>query len=111
LHTEEEARAELDSLARRYATLRRVYRLYGAEDRVENLHLADEGHDYVFSKRAGAYAFLANHLALSLDAVTGPDGSVDERDVVLEAREALHVFDAAHPLRAHAVTSNDAVRW
>ena len=91
--------------------IRNVYRLYGAEDRAENLHLPDEGHDYGASKRAGAYAFLAKHLGLSLDHVAGPDGSVDESDVVIEERSALHAFNAAHPLPAHAVLSNDAVRW
>ena len=91
--------------------IRNVYRLYGAEDRVENLHLPDEGHSYGVSKRAGAYAFLATHLGLAIEAVTGPDGSVDERDIVIEETLALHAFDAAHPLPAHAVTSNDAVRW
>ena len=45
--------------------IRNVYRLYDAEDLVENLHLPDEGHDYGPSKRAGAYAFLANQLDLS----------------------------------------------
>ena len=56
--------------------IRNVYRLYGAQDNVEYLHLPDEGHDYGISKRIGAYKFFAKHLKLSLDKVTGPDLSL-----------------------------------
>ena len=45
-----------------------VYRLYGAQDVVRNVHLADEGHDYGPSKRAAMYSFLAQHLGLDLTA-------------------------------------------
>jgi dienelactone hydrolase len=77
--------------------IRNVYRLYGAEDKVENLHLPDEGHDYGFSKRAGAYRFFAKHLGLSLDKAAGQNGSVDESDIVIEKPETMHVFTAEHP--------------
>jgi dienelactone hydrolase len=99
--------------------IRNVYRLYGAEDRVENVHLADEGHDYGLSKRLGAYKFLAKHLGLSLAAVTrakpwtgssppsaGPDGSIDESFVTIVDQEDLYVFDADHPRPADAVSSD-----
>ncbi len=78
---------------------------------MENLHLADEGHDYGRSKRNGAYVFLAEHLGLSLSAVTAPDGSIDERDIVIEPERTLHVFDENHPVPAHTVTTNDDVPW
>ncbi len=80
-----------------------VYRLYGVEDRVENLHLANEGHDYGCSKRVGAYRFLARHFNLSLKAVTGADGNIDESPVVVETRETMLVFNAEHPRPAHAI--------
>ncbi len=88
-----------------------VYRLYGAEDRVANIHLPDEGHDYGYSKRIGAYAFLAKHLGLSLETITAPDGSIDESGIVIEPSEALHVFDVDHPMPAHLIKTNDGVRW
>ena len=91
--------------------IRNVYRLHGAEAVVANLHLPDEAHDYGVSKRAGAYAFLAEHLGLSMDAVIGADGSVDESGIVIESEETLHVFDEDHPVPAHAVRSNDDVPW
>ncbi len=86
-----------------YPYIKNVYRLYGAEANVENLHLPDEGHDYGLSKRLGAYKFLAKHLKLSLDKVTGPDGSVDESFVVIEKQEDMYVFNAEHPRPAYAV--------
>jgi hypothetical protein len=83
--------------------IRNVYSLYGAEDNIEYLHLPDEGHDYGPSKRAGAYKFFAKHLNLSLDKVTGPDGSIDESFVVIEKMEDMFVFNDEHPRPAYAV--------
>lgn len=89
--------------------IRNVYRLYGAGDLVENLHLADEGHDYGYSKRVGAYKFLAKHLNLSLDKVTAPVGVIDESDSVIEKQEVMHVFTEEHPRPAHAVMNGDII--
>jgi len=91
--------------------IQNVYRLYGAEEKVENLHLADEGHDYGPSKRAGAYRFFAKHLGLSFDNVTKPDGTIDESGVVVEKVKDMRVFSELnefyppkHPRPEHAVT-------
>jgi hypothetical protein len=89
--------------------IRSVYRLYGAEGLVENLHLPDEGHDYGYSKRVGAYRFLAKHLNLSLDKVTAADGAIDESDSVIETQEVMHVFNTDHPRPAHAVEGDEAI--
>ncbi len=88
-----------------------VYRLYGAEANVENLHLPDEGHDYGLSKRLGAYKFLAKHLGLSLDKVTKPDGSIDESFVVIEKKEDMYVFGPDRPRPADAVGPNEPLPW
>ena len=74
--------------------LRNVYRLFGAEERVENLHLATEAHDYGPSKRAGALRFLGRHLGLDLGRVRGAAGELDEGLATLEPREDLLVFGA-----------------
>jgi hypothetical protein len=84
--------------------IRNVYRLYAAEDLVENLHLPDEGHDYGRSKRLAAYKFLAEHLGLSLAKVTAADGSIDESFVVIEKQQDMLVFGPEHPRPAHAVS-------
>jgi uncharacterized protein len=71
--------------------IRNVYRLYGAEDRVENLHLATEKHDYGPSKRAGAVAFLGRSLGLDLGQIKAESG-FDEGTIAIEPREKLLVF-------------------
>ena len=48
--------------------LQRIYGFYGHADRVANVHLADEGHDYGPSKRQAMYAFLIRHLGLDASA-------------------------------------------
>jgi len=88
--------------------IRNVYRLYGAQDKVEYVHLPDEGHDYGLSKRLGAYKFLAKHLKLFLGRVSKPDGSIDESFVVIEENEGLYVFNDKHPRPAHAVNGDTA---
>ncbi len=82
--------------------IRNVYKLYGAEHKVENLHLPNEGHDYGLSKRLGVYSFLAWHFGLSPDRVLGTDGKVDEGFVVIEPLKQLYVFDTDCPIPAHA---------
>jgi hypothetical protein len=86
-----------------------VYRAYGAEGAVENLHLAVEGHDYGPSKRQGTYAFFAKHLGLSLDAVPRKDGKINESFVTSETYEVLCVFDGEHPRPAGARNDPAAV--
>ena len=89
--------------------IKNVYRLYGTEAMVENLHLPDEGHDYGPSKRAGAYRFFAKHLGLSLDKVAKPEGSIDESDITIEKPESMHVFTADHPRLPHTVQCDEAL--
>jgi hypothetical protein len=76
---------------------RHIYGLFGAEERVENVHLAQEGHDYGPSKRAAMYRFLAKRL--SLDA---SENALDERRVRLESPAAMRVFASGTELPAEA---------
>jgi dienelactone hydrolase len=98
-----------DTPTRELPYLKNVYKLYGAEDRVENFHLAEEGHDYGASKRLGTYRFLAKHLGLSLEAVTRPDGSVDESKNKIETREQMEAFTKEHPRPEDALQGEAAV--
>ncbi len=86
-----------------------VYRLYGATAKVENVHLADEGHDYGYSKRLPMYKFLARHLKLDLAKVALPGGGVDESDAVVENTDTLHVFTPEHPRPDDALKDGAAV--
>ena len=89
--------------------IQNVYRLFGAGDKVENIHLADEKHDYGLSKRTGAYKFFAKHLGLKLNNVLKKDGSINESFVVIEDKEKLIVFNETHPRPDSAVKGDDAV--
>ena len=81
-----------------------VYRLHGAQDKVANAHFAEEGHDYGLSKRMAAYPFLALHLGLDLQRVSGKNGKIDESFVVGETEEQMMVFNGKYP--ANAVKPN-----
>ena len=91
--------------------IQNVYRLLGAGDRVANVHLADEGHDYGPSKRASAVKFFAAHLGLDLGRVSNPAcyEGIDERGVTIERPDLLRVFDAGHPRPAHALRGDEAI--
>ncbi len=92
-----------------YPFIRDIYALHGAADHVENVHLADEGHDYGPSKRAAAFRFLAKVFNLDLGAVQAADGSIDESRLTIERATAMHVFDDHHPIPAHALRDTAAV--
>ncbi|HUU09782.1 MAG TPA: hypothetical protein VM431_04510 [Phycisphaerae bacterium] len=85
-----------------------VYRLCGATDKCENVHLADEGHGYEYPKRLPVYKFLARHLGLDLKKVELPGGGVDEADTVLDAAH-LKVWTDEHPRPADAPVGSEAV--
>ena len=89
--------------------LRSIYRYFGAEDHVANVHLPEEGHDYGPSKRAALYRFIAPRFGLDLGAVTDPAGETDESRVTVESPEQMHCFDAAHPVPARAMRTAAAV--
>lgn len=91
--------------------LQRVYRIFGAEELVENVHFAAEGHDYGPSKRAAAYKFLARHLGLDLDRVSNPASfeGIDESGIIIEKREIMRVFDERHPRPQHALSNDEAI--
>lgn len=92
-----------------YPYIKNIYRYYGREADVQNIHLGDEGHDYGVSKRKGAYAFLAKYLQLPLNKITNAKGEVDESFVTVEQPEKLHVFNTDHPMPANAIKGDQAV--
>lgn len=92
-----------------YPYIKNIYSYYNKETEVENVHLADEGHDYGPNKRKAAYRFLAKHLGLSFDKVSNNRGDVDEGFVTVEPVSVLQVFNAAHPRPSYAVMGDEAV--
>lgn len=89
--------------------IQKIYGLYGKPDLVQNVHLADEKHDYGPSKRKAMYSFMAKYLNLDLKAVTDKNGAIDESPVkVLDVKD-LEVFNAAHPRPVNAVMGDSNV--
>jgi hypothetical protein len=65
-----------------YPYLQRVWGFYGAKDKVENVHLTGEGHDYGPNKRKANYDFFARVFGLDRT-------KCDESKVTVEAPEVL----------------------
>jgi dienelactone hydrolase len=89
--------------------LQKVYSLYGKKENVENVHLADEGHDYGISKRLAMYDFMARHLGLNLNAVRDKAGKIDESGVTIEKYDKLLVFGKNGKMPEKAITTADEV--
>lgn len=91
-----------------YPYIQRVYALYDAEHRVENVHLAGEKHDYGYSKRVIMYNFMAHHLGLNIGSVPYNKG-YREDFVTLLSQEQLKVFSRENPIPPDALEGNEAV--
>jgi len=93
-----------------YPYLQKVYSLYGKTDNVENVHLANEGHDYGISKRLAMYDFMARHLGLNINAVRDKTGKTDESGVTIEGYQSLLVFGREGKLPDTAVKGLENIR-
>tara|TARA_B100001123_G_scaffold450885_1_gene624727 strand:+ start:6435 stop:7580 length:1146 start_codon:yes stop_codon:yes gene_type:complete len=91
-----------------YPYVQSVYALYDAEHKVENVHLATEGHDYGFSKRAISYGFFGHHLGLPYKRV-GYDEGFDETSVTVLEPAELYVFNKDQPRPTDELVGDDAV--
>lgn len=88
--------------------IQKVYALYNAEHKVENVHLPLEKHDYAFSKRAAAYNFFAHHLKLSSSNMPYNNG-YNEDFVTILPRESLEVFTKKYPSPGALLKNDRAV--
>lgn len=91
-----------------YPYLQKVYGLYHAEHKVENVHLPMEKHDYGYSKRAAAYTFFAYRLKLKLGNVTVTNGVHEDFVKVLPPGD-LKVFTKENPMPKNALQGDEAV--
>lgn len=91
-----------------YPYIQKVYALYDAEHKVENVHLPMEKHDYGFSKRTAAYNFLAHHLELNSGNVPYDDGYKEDFVTILPMEE-LKVFNATNPRPDNVLNGDEAV--
>lgn len=88
--------------------IQKVYALYNAEHKVENVHLPLEKHDYAFSKRAAAYNFFAHHLKLNYQNIPYDNGYKEDFVTILP-REQLEVFTKEHPRPRNLLQGDQAV--
>ena len=91
-----------------YPYIQKVYALYDAEHKVENVHLAGEKHDYGYSKRVIVYNFMAHHLGLNIGSIPYNNG-YREDFVTLLSQEQLKVFSQENPIPPDALKGNEAV--
>ncbi|WP_209406308.1 S9 family peptidase [Pseudozobellia sp. WGM2] len=91
-----------------YPYIQKVYALYDAEHKVENVHLPTEKHDYGYSKRTAAYNFFGHHLNLSMGNIPYAEGYQEDFVTILPAEE-LKVFTSKNPMPDTALNGNDAV--
>ncbi len=91
-----------------YPYVKKVYSYFDAEKNVENVHLANEKHDYGPSKRLAAYHFLAKQLNLNIKKVMR-EGMVDEFVNSVLTTQQLQVFNEKFPRPSNALSSDEAV--
>lgn len=88
--------------------LQKVYGYYGARDKVSNVHLPSESHDFGPSKRAALYRFVAYNFDLPLARIESKSGDIDESFVHIEPKEAMYAFgDHGQNLPADAIKGYD----
>lgn len=84
--------------------LQKMYGYYGVKDKVENVHLPDEKHDFGPNKRIALYDFLVKHFKLNGNSVKDKAGKYDESKATIEKENAMYVFgDKGEKLPKNAV--------
>lgn len=72
--------------------VKRIYSLYGAEDKVENVHFPDGQHNYDAAKRQAAYSFLIRNWGLDASSLSSADGSISEDACVVEDAATMRIW-------------------
>ncbi|WP_149277620.1 acetylxylan esterase [Pareuzebyella sediminis] len=91
-----------------YPYIQKIYALYNGENRVENVHLPLEKHDYGYSKRSAVYNFFGHHLDLNMGSIPYDEG-YNEDFVTFLPRKELEVFTEEEPMPKNALQGNSAV--
>ncbi|MBI2481550.1 MAG: hypothetical protein HYV60_23785, partial [Planctomycetia bacterium] len=97
--------------------IKQMYEVAGAGDLVENVHFADEGHDFGPPKRKLVYEFFAKHLQMQRNRFVAPGDSEQKLELLvedltkikIESPEQMQVFDDQHPLPADALKGSEAI--
>ena len=89
-----------------YPYLQRVYGFYQAGNKVTNIHIPAEGHDFGPNKRTAVYNFFISAFGLNA-------ARIDETKVTVEPKEAMYSFGAkGEKMPANAIRSfNDVEKF
>ncbi|MBY5959653.1 acetylxylan esterase [Membranicola marinus] len=91
-----------------YPYIQKIYALYNAEHKVENVHLQAEKHDYGYSKRAAMYNFFAYHLKLDSGNLEWSP-TVNEDFVTILPEHQLRVYGESNLISANALIGDEAI--
>ena len=94
-----------------YPHIKYIYRLLGKSDYVENVHLPNDKHGYDDNKRIAVYPFLAKYLGLDVTKAMNTNGTLNEKNIVIEDQKSLYSFNDKHPFPANGIRNNDDVVW
>ena len=89
--------------------IKRTYSFYNAENNVENAHFPDGVHDYGYAKRIPVYHFMAKHLGLNIQAVSDPDGTINESKSDAENALIMLSFTSQNPHPSNSLKGSDAI--
>lgn len=88
--------------------LQKMYSYYGVSNKVENVHLPSEKHDFGINKRIVLYDFLVKNFKLDAKTVKNKLGQYDESKVTIEPEKAMLVFgDQGEKLPKNAIKGYD----
>lgn len=88
--------------------IQKVYALYDAESKIDNVHLPAERHDYGPNKRFPVYNFLSHYLGLNAGKIL-INNQYAENFVTLLSKDQLMVFTTEHPVPSKALKGDEAV--
>jgi uncharacterized protein len=91
-----------------YPYIQKVYTLYDAEHKVENVHFPHQVHDYGYDKRVVMYNFFSQHLGLNQHAIPYDNG-YSEDFVKTGYKDDLSVFYDQNPMPDDALLGDEAV--
>jgi len=93
-----------------YPFIKRTFSFYNAENNVESVFFPEGKHDYGYEKRIPVYHFMAKHLKLDIQAVTDPQGGIDESRSAVESAEKLLLFTSEKPFPENALKGTDEIK-
>lgn len=92
-----------------YPYIQHIYQLYGQESRLQQVHLANEVHDYGPSKREPMYRFFADHLDLDISLIEDEKGELDESHASIMDSANMNAFTSAFPRPSYAIEDGESL--